>query len=261
MEPRGKGTGVGRVRGEGAPGAGTRGERGPGDQAQSDRLPGDPTQADPPPDHPTPYQLAQRQGQEAMRRTLLDAASRLLLEEGPGALTMRRVAGAVGCSTTVLYTMFGGKEGLADALYREGFERLRRRLEAAGGDPDPLGRLRALGRAYRASALAEPGYYGVMFQQAIPGFRPSAESLVVAGAGLEVLTQAVRAAMEAGGLRAGDPRAVAEVLWAAVHGVVSLELAGHFADPEVADDRFQTLASAAILPFLPRPDPPTTRRH
>jgi AcrR family transcriptional regulator len=261
MEPRGKGTGVGRVRGEGAPGAGTRGERGPGDQAQSDRLPGDPTQADPPPDHPTPYQLAQRQGQEAMRRTLLDAASRLLLEEGPGALTMRRVAGAVGCSTTVLYTMFGAKEGLADALYREGFERLRRRLEAAGGDPDPLGRLRALGRAYRASALAEPGYYGVMFQQAIPGFRPSAESLVVAGASLEVLTQAVRAAMEAGGLRAGDPRAVAEVLWAAVHGVVSLELAGHFADPEVADDRFQTLASAAILPFLPRPDPPTTRRH
>jgi AcrR family transcriptional regulator len=251
MEPRGEGTGVGRALREGAPGGATR-----DDWAREDQASGDP-----PPDHPTPYQLAQRQGQEAMRRTLLDAASRLLLEEGPGALTMRRVAGAVGCSTTVLYTMFGGKEGLADALYREGFERLRRRLEAAGGDPDPLGRLRALGRAYRASALAEPGYYGVMFQQAIPGFRPSAESLVVAGASLEVLTQAVRAAMEAGGLRAGDPRAVAEVLWAAVHGVVSLELAGHFADPEVADDRFQTLASAAILPFLPRPDPPTTRRH
>jgi AcrR family transcriptional regulator len=196
-----------------------------------------------------------------MRRTLLDAASRLLLEEGPGALTMRRVAGAVGCSTTVLYTMFGGKEGLADALYREGFERLRRRLEAAGGDPDPLGRLRALGRAYRDSALAEPGYYGVMFQQAIPGFRPSPESLVVAGASLGVLTQAVRAAMEAGVVKAGDPRAMAEVLWAAVHGAVSLELAGHFPGPEVADDRFQTLASAAILPFLPRPDLPTTRRH
>ncbi len=236
MEPRGEGTGGGRARGEGTP---------------ADRLP----------DHPTLYQLAQRQGQEAMRRTLLDAASRLLLEEGPGALTMRRVAGAVGCSTTVLYTMFGSKEGLADALYREGFERLRRRLEASGGDPDPLGRLRALGRSYRDSALAEPGYYGVMFQQAIPGFRPSPESLVVAGASLNVLTQAVRVAMEAGVLQAGDPRAVAEVLWAAVHGAVSLELAGHFPDPEVADDRFQTLASAAILPFLPGPGLPTTRRH
>jgi AcrR family transcriptional regulator len=196
-----------------------------------------------------------------LRRVLLDAASGLLLEEGPGALTMRRVAGAVGCSTTVLYTMFGGKEGLTDALYREGFERLRRRLETVAGDQGPLERLEALGSAYRASALAERAYYGVMFQQAIPGFEPTPESLVVAGASLEVLTQAVRVAMKAGVLRPGDPRAVAEVLWAAVHGAVSLELAGHFPDPEVATDRFQTLASAAILPFLPGPDPSTTRRH
>jgi AcrR family transcriptional regulator len=202
------------------------------------------------PRHPTPYQLAQRSGQEALRRTLLDAASRLLVAEGPGALTMRRVAGAVGCSTTVLYTMFRGKEGLADALYREGFERLRRRLEAVA-DGDPLARLGALAHAYRANALAERAYYGVMFQQAIPGFQPSAASLAAARASLEVLARAVRAAMDAGALRAGDPQPVAEVLWAAVHGVVSLELAGHFPDPGAAGDRFQTLTSAVIVPFLP----------
>jgi AcrR family transcriptional regulator len=205
--------------------------------------------------HPTPYQLAQRSGQEALRRTLLDAASRLLLAEGPGALTMRRVAGAVGCSTTVLYTMFGGKEGLADALYREGFERLRRRLEAVADD-GPLVRLGALAHAYRVNALAERAYYGVMFQQAIPGFQPPAASLTAAGASLEVLARAVRAAMDAGALRAGDPQPVAEVLWAAVHGVVSLELAGHFPGPGAAADRFQTLTSAVIVPFLP-----DQRRH
>jgi AcrR family transcriptional regulator len=63
----------------------------------------------------------------------------------------------VGCSTTVLFTMFGGKEGLADALYREGFERLTRRLERVP-DEDPLARLGALGHAYRANALAERAY-------------------------------------------------------------------------------------------------------
>jgi AcrR family transcriptional regulator len=213
----------------------------------------------PAPDDPTPYQLAQRSGQEALRRALLDAAGRLLLAEGPGALTMRRVAGAVGCSTTVLYTMFGGKEGLADALYREGFERLRRRLEAVADD-DPLARLRALADAYRANALAERPYYGVMFQQAIPGFRPSAASLAAAGASLEVLARAVRAAMDAGALRPDDPQPAAEVLWAAVHGVVSLELAGHFPDPGTAADRFGTLTSAAILPLLSDPRPPPRRR-
>jgi AcrR family transcriptional regulator len=56
--------------------------------------------------HP-PYGLTQRQGQDVLRRTLLDAASRLLVGEGPQALAMRRVAAAVGCSTTVLYTAFG----------------------------------------------------------------------------------------------------------------------------------------------------------
>jgi AcrR family transcriptional regulator len=198
----------------------------------------------------TPYQLAQRQGQEVLRRTLLDAASRLLVAEGPQALTMRRVAGAVGCSTTVLYTAFGSKDGLADALFREGFERLRRRLEAVAPADDPLARLTALAHAYRESALASRSYYGVMFQQAIPGFRPSAASLAAAGASLEVLTDAVRGCMDAGVLRAGDPRTVAEVLWAAVHGAVSLELAGHFPDPEVAADRFRTLTAAAATPFL-----------
>jgi AcrR family transcriptional regulator len=205
---------------------------------------------------PTPYQLAQRQGQDALRRTVLDAASRLLVGEGPQALTMRRVASAVGCSTTVLYTAFGSKDGLADALFREGFERLRRHLEAVAPGDDPLARLRALAHAYRESALASRSYYGVMFQQAIPGYRPSAASLAAAGASLEVLTDAVRACMDAGVLRAGDPRAVAEVLWAAVHGAVGLELAGHFPDPEVAADRFRTLAVAAATPFLNEPPQP-----
>jgi AcrR family transcriptional regulator len=220
---------------------------------------GEPVTVDPSSFRPTPYELAQRRGHEALRRALLDGASGLLVAEGPGALTMRRVAGAVGCSTTVLYTMFGAKEGLAEALYREGFERLRGRLEAVPDGGDPLVRLRELARAYRDNALAEAAYYGVMFQRAIPRFEPSPAALAVAGASLEVLAQAVEAAMDAGALRPGDPRAVAEVLWAAVHGAVSLELAGHFPDPAVAADRFQTLASAAILPFLA--DPPTSRRR
>ena len=189
--------------------------------------------------HPTPYELAQRSGQEALRRTLLDTASRLLVAEGPGALTMRRVAGA-------------------DALYREGFERLRRRLEAVAGD-DPPARLRALGHAYRANALAERAYYGVMFQQAIPGFRPSAASLTAAGASLEVLARAVRAAMDAGALRPGDPQPVAEVLWAAVHGVVSLELAGQFPHKAAAAHRLRTQATAPHLPFLSHSATPRRR--
>src|ERR671914_2944683 len=99
---------MGPQQGQGSPGRGGTGPPGRGGTG-------------PPGDRATPYALAQRRGQEALRRALLDGASGLLVAEGPGALTMRRVAAVAGCSTTVLYTMFGAKEGLADALYREGF--------------------------------------------------------------------------------------------------------------------------------------------
>ena len=80
------------------------------------------------------YGQAYAAGRQAVRRLLLDAASRLLEAEGPDALTVRRIAAAAGCSTTVLYTLFGGKAGVAEGLWREGFERLRQALEQAEGD-------------------------------------------------------------------------------------------------------------------------------
>jgi AcrR family transcriptional regulator len=205
-----------------------------------------------------PVVRARQHNQETLRRAILDTASQLLAEEGPQALTMRRVAAAAGCSTTVLYTAFGSKDGLADALYREGFERLGQRLAAAASavdDPEnPLAVAAALGRAYRTAALEDRNYYGVMFGQVIPGFVPSAESLAVGNATLATLVDAVREGMEAGFLISGDAEAVAQVLWAAAHGVVSLELAGYFPDTETAEARFRTLTRAALAAFIA--DPP-----
>src|SRR5579871_4976235 len=95
-----------------------------------------------------------RQGQEelhkSLRQGMLDAATRLLSEEGPSALTVRRVAEAVNCSTTLLYSLFGGKDGLANELYLEGFERLKQEFSAdpANATLTGLARLRALARAY-----------------------------------------------------------------------------------------------------------------
>jgi AcrR family transcriptional regulator len=157
---------------------------------------------------------------------LLDAASRLLEIEGPHALTMRRIAGAVGCSTSVVYTMFGGKAGVAEALWRDGFERLGAALAAVEGD-EPLGRLAAMGQAYRANALANRSYYGVMFGRPIPEFEPSPGAYAESLRPLQLLSDAVADCMEAGVFRDGDPRHVARVLWAAAHGAVSLELAGY----------------------------------
>ena len=188
-----------------------------------------------------------RHGQDALRAFLLDAAGRLLAEEGAGALTMRRVAAEVGCSTTVLYTLFGSKDGLAAGLYREGFERFRRRLAALPPAPDPMARLYAISAAYRESALAEPNYYRVMFLGAIPGYVPGDAALAAGAATFTFLIDAVRDCMDAGIYRPGDPVAVAEVLVAAAHGVISFELAGVFAPSE---ERYAAAGRAVIEWFV-----------
>ncbi len=89
-----------------------------------------------------------------------------------------------------------------------------------------------------------------MFGGAIPGFVPSEEALMEAAPTLQMLIDQVQVCMDAGLLEHGDPQAVAEVLWAATHGAVSLELAGFFGDEKTAQARFETLTIAAGSAFL-----------
>ncbi|MGH3948334.1 MAG: WHG domain-containing protein [Pseudonocardiaceae bacterium] len=196
----------------------------------------------------TPYARAQQTGRQALRSLILDTASTLLEAEGPSALTMRRISSEVGCSTTVLYTMFGGKPGIAEGLWCEGFDRLKVALAEVEG-PDPLSRLAAMGRTYRTNALANRSYYAVMFQRPIPGFEPSPEAYETSLAPLLVLTDAVADCIESGVFRPGDPAHIAGVLWAAAHGAVSLELAGYEGAHD-AEARFTDLSAAAGRWFM-----------
>ena len=96
---------------------------------------------------------------EALRLGILDAAGRLLVEEGPQALSMRRVAREVNASTQVLYTMFGGKDGLANELFLEGFERLTAAHGAPPRSDDPLRHLYDRAETYFENALGRTRRY------------------------------------------------------------------------------------------------------
>ncbi|MGW2748353.1 TetR/AcrR family transcriptional regulator [Streptomyces sp. NPDC001450] len=197
------------------------------------------------------FARAQARGEAALRTAMLDTAAELLAAEGPAALSMRRLATAADCSTTVLYRLFGSKDGITAALYREGFARLRRRLDAVPHDGDPAEYLAALGRAYRANALEEPNFYSVMFGEAVPGFTPDEEARAAAAASLDIVRKAARGCVRAGVLRAdADVDEVADVLWAAAHGVISLERGGHFPG-KLGEQRFRTATGAAVSLFLP----------
>src|SRR5579862_4967985 len=58
----------------------------------------------------SPYGRALVAGRETLRATVVDVAGAILANDGPAGLTMRRLATALGCTTTVLYTMFASKQ-------------------------------------------------------------------------------------------------------------------------------------------------------
>ena len=157
------------------------------------------------------------------RAPVFEAAEQVLREDGPQGLSVRRIADLADTSTQAVYTQYGGKPGLADALYREGFRRLADRIAGLDLPADPIERIRVLSLAYRDNALANAHLYDLMTGHPIQEYEPPADSRREAMRTIKPLVRAVNDAIEAGEL-AGDPQRITHQLWAAGHGLISLTL-------------------------------------
>ena len=154
------------------------------------------------------------------RETLLETALRLLGERGPGALRVRDLAAAAGQSTMGVYTHFGSKQGLLEQLYLHGFRRLEDQLDSVPSDGHGQQELLAFALAYRAFALDNEALYGLMFERAAPDFVPSDTSRLAGLKTFEML--ATRVANWRPDFT--DPAADAHLIWATMHGLVTIEL-------------------------------------
>jgi AcrR family transcriptional regulator len=154
------------------------------------------------------------------REILLDVALRLLEERGPGGLRVRDVAAASEGSTMGVYTHFGSKQGLLEELYLHGFRRLEALLAAVPAVRHDEAELLAFAVAYRSFALDGEALYGLMFERATPDFVPSDASRLAGLTTFEMLAQRVATWRP----ELPDPAADAHLLWATMHGLVSIEL-------------------------------------
>lgn len=158
---------------------------------------------------------------------LLNAAHHLLSSVGPEALTVRRIANEADMSTMNVYSRFGGKDGVIDELYADGYRRLIAQLGAVPIGDDTTANITNLCNSYREFALENSTYYGIMFRSTIPGFEPSADSIEVAVGLLTGMIERVGIAQDSDKIGTDmDSGEVAAYLWATCHGLVSLELDG-----------------------------------
>lgn len=169
---------------------------------------------------------------------LVDAATRLLAEEGPSEIKARSVADAAQVSTMSVYYHLGGLPELLQAVIDKGFRDLDRAFDAVPHSEDPAADLFGIALACRGLAQRNPHLYDLMFglstrggyRQLKPsrsGLRPRSEAFQVAYSHL--VRECIRF-VNSGRIRTDeDPEIVATQLWSCVHGFVTLELGDHFA--------------------------------
>lgn len=185
-------------------------------------------------------------GRDAQREEMLEQAALILDRDGMAGLSLRKLAEACGTSTMAVYSLFGGKDGLLDALYLATMEGLGLALQAVPQHADPMVWLAELGLAYRTHSLAHPALYGIITGASLAHGRVAASNLKVLS-GYQTLKRAVERLLAERDTRGRyTAELVADALWVSVHGVVSLELNGHFATPEAAEAVLRHNSAAVV---------------
>ncbi|WP_053668929.1 TetR-like C-terminal domain-containing protein [Streptomyces sp. NRRL B-1140] len=178
---------------------------------------------------------------EAVGERLVVCATEMLATQPRESVTVRAVAAAAETSTTAVYSLFGGKSGLIAAVRDRAVAGLFREVSAVPASADPLADIYALAVAYRRWGCGHSHLYTVLFG-GVQSFDPSGE--VGAGDPIRPLLAAIdRAVTES--VLAGDPTSIALSVWAAMHGIVTLELAGAL-DAVTAGSAFRSTVHATL---------------
>lgn len=163
---------------------------------------------------------------EDFRERLCEAALRIFGERGYGSVTLRGLAGEIGCSHATPYRYFRDKAEIFAAVRARAFDRftgfLEQRLEGAA---DAEQRVRRLARGYIEFALAQPHAFSVMFELEQPDAAAYPELRASEERSWRLLAETVRGAVDSG-LIAGSINTLAHLFWAGIHGIVALHLAG-----------------------------------
>jgi AcrR family transcriptional regulator len=166
---------------------------------------------------------------------LVEAAIRLLAEQGPSAIKARTVASATGLSTMAVYSHFGGIPELTRAVIDQGFKELDAAFRQLPTTDDPMADLALQALTCRRVARDNPHLYDLMFGLSTRGtYRQQTESSCASGrshAFLGAYTHVLEACarlVSTGRVRQQDPQCIAAQLWSFAHGFITLELAETF---------------------------------
>ena len=187
----------------------------------------------------------------ATAERILRAARVLFEREGAAAVSMRRVAEAVGITPMAIYRHFPNRDALLKRISDDSFQEIAHHWSARKEGGDVVARLLAIQRIYLDYALAHPHLFDHAFSIRREDARRYPEDFRARRSPtLNVAADVVLEAQQAGLLRAGDPWDLAMTLWAQSHGLISLYRAGRFSYDEREFRSFYEASLARVLDGL-----------
>lgn len=170
---------------------------------------------------------------------IVKAAYRLFDREGAHAVTMRRVADAVGITPMAIYRHFPNREALLKKISDDNFQAIARDMQACIEQPDILSRLQALVNPYLDYALEHPHLFDYAFAvQREDARRFPDDFRARKSPSFNISVDAIAEGMRQGLLKQGDPYAVCMTVTAHQHGLIALYRAGRFSYDEKQFRRF-----------------------
>jgi AcrR family transcriptional regulator len=194
-------------------------------------------------------QPARRRGRpdEGARDAVIEAARQLFIEHDYADVSTDQIISRAGVSRGALYHHFPGKVDVFRAVFVEGERKVVQRLAAEAQADSPFESLRAGSRAYmrEAETNVELRRIGLAQSRAVLGWEGWRE--VAAKLGLGLVEGGVRAAMEAGEMRPGDPATVAHVILGAL--IEAAMIVATADDPAAARARVEPTVDALLDGF------------
>jgi AcrR family transcriptional regulator len=179
---------------------------------------------------------------------IASAALDILRKEGPQAVSMRRVAQAVGITPMAIYHHFPNRDTLLNTITDREFAKLLGHIQAHPLRGTIEARLVSVMADYVDYAFTEPRVFDYVFSQPRPGARQFPKDFRARRSPtLNPLADSVAAAMQEGALKKDDVWEVAFTIWAHVHGYVMLYRGGRFA---LSEKEFRKLLHQSLRRLL-----------
>ncbi|QFY06135.1 TetR family transcriptional regulator [Nonomuraea phyllanthi] len=158
---------------------------------------------------------------------IVDVARRILVEEGAGAVSMRRVGDAVGITAMAIYRHYPNRDALLRAVADRSASDLATMWTERAASGDWEERASAALDDFLDFALGNPHLYRFLVLESWAGARRFPEDFRDGqGPPFSVVTALVEEGMSTGRLRADDPLEVAMVITSSTQGLVQQYLSG-----------------------------------